>query len=103
MTSIRIRLTSRRRPLATAAAFVAVCAAGQAVGDGRLRRLGVETCPGTSKSLFWAVIFPAWLLLRTHGTARIMAGSYAHTFAERVALCRFLADQAETVLVPSAG
>ncbi len=28
---------------------------------------------------------------------------HAHTFAERVALCRFLADQAETVLVPSAG
>jgi predicted phage terminase large subunit-like protein len=53
------------------------------VATGRLRRLGVETCPGTGKSLFWAVIFPAWLLLREYGRARVMAGSYSHDFAER--------------------
>lgn len=71
------------RALLPSVATDAFCAAGQAVADGRLRRLGVETCPGTSKSLFWAVIFPAWLELRTRGRARIMAGSYAHAFAER--------------------
>lgn len=71
------------RGLLPSVAIDAFCAAGQAVADGRIRRLGVGTCPGTSKSLFWAVIFPAWLLLRTHGEARVMAGSYAHTFAER--------------------
>lgn len=71
------------RALLPSVAIDAFCAAGQAVGDGRIKRLGVETCPGTSKSLFWAVIFPAWLELRTRGQARVMAGSYAHTFAER--------------------
>lgn len=71
------------RALLRSVATDAFCAAGQAVGDGRLQRLGVETCPGTGKSLFWAVIFPAWLLLRSHGRARVMAGSYAHNFAER--------------------
>jgi len=71
------------RDLLPSVAIDAFCAAGQAVADGRLKRLGVETCPGTSKSLFWAVIFPAWLLLRTDGRARVMAGSYAHAFAER--------------------
>lgn len=64
-------------------AWEAFCAAGQAVADGRLKRLGVETCPGTGKSLFWAVIFPAYLLLRQRGRARVMAGSYSHDFAER--------------------
>lgn len=71
------------RALMASVAWDAFCAAGQAVGDGRLKRLGVETCPGTGKSLFWAVIFPAWLLLREHGRARVMAGSYSHDFAER--------------------
>lgn len=64
-------------------AWEAFCAAGQAVAAGRLKRLGVETCPGTGKSLFWAVVFPAWLLLRSHGRSRVMAGSYSHSFAER--------------------
>lgn len=71
------------RELMPSVAWDAFCAAGQAVGDGRLKRLGVETCPGTGKSLFWAVIFPAWLLLRSGGRARVMAGSYSHDFAER--------------------
>lgn len=71
------------RDLMPSVAWDAFCAAGQAVGDGRLKRLGVETCPGTGKSLFWAVVFPAWLLLRSHGRARVMAGSYSHDFAER--------------------
>lgn len=71
------------RDLMPSVATDAFCAAGQAVADGRIRRLGVETCPGTGKSLFWAVVFPAWLLLRSRGQARVMAGSYAHNFAER--------------------
>lgn len=71
------------RDLLPSVAIDGFCAAGQAVADGRIKRLGVGTCPGTSKSLFWAVIFPAYLLLRSRGKARVMAGSYAHTFAER--------------------
>jgi phage terminase large subunit-like protein len=79
------------RALMPSVATDAFCAAGQAVGDGRIKRLGVETCPGTAKSLFWSVIFPAWLLLRERGRARVMAGSYAWGFAERDALrCRTL-------------
>lgn len=79
------------RELMKSVATDAFCAAGQAVADGRIRRLGVETCPGTAKSLFWSVIFPAWLLLRSRGRARVMAGSYAWGFAERDALrCRTL-------------
>jgi phage terminase large subunit-like protein len=79
------------RALLPSVAIDGFCAAGQAVADGRIRRLGVETCPGTSKSLFWAVIFTAWLLLRSRGRARAMAGSYAWSFAERDAMrCRDL-------------
>ena len=51
MTSIRIRLTSRRRPLATAAAFVAVCAAGQAAiapASAAFDVQGYETCTATA-------------------------------------------------------
>ncbi len=79
------------RVLLPSVAIDAMCAAGQAWADGRIRRLAVSTCPGTSKSIFWAVIFPAWLLLRTHGQARIMVGSYSWGFATRdSARCRDL-------------
>ena len=79
------------RALLPSVAIDGMCAAGQAVGDGRLKRLAVATCPGTSKSLFWSVAFPAWLELRTHGRARIMVGSYAWAFALRDATrCRDL-------------
>lgn len=81
----------KTRPLMRSIATDAFCAAGQAVAEHRISMLGVETCPGTGKSLFWSVVFPAWLLLRTRGRARVMAGSYAWAFAERDAMrCRDL-------------
>ena len=60
-----------------------VCAALQAVADGRIKRLAISLPPGVGKSLFGAVAFPAWLLLRTLGSARIMVGSYSWSFATR--------------------
>lgn len=79
------------RAMLPSIALDAMCAAGQAVADGRIKRLAVSTCPGTAKSLFWAVAFPAFLLLRTHGRARTMVGSYSWGFAMRdSARCRDL-------------
>jgi len=79
------------RGLLPSVAIDGMCAAGQAIGDGRIKRLAVATCPGTSKSIFWSVMFPAWLLLRTSGRARVMVGSYAWAFALRDAMrCRDL-------------
>ena len=71
------------RALMPSVAIDAMCAALQAVAEGRIRRLGIVTCPGTSKSLVAAVAFPAWLLLRNGGRERIMVGSYSWDFAER--------------------
>jgi predicted phage terminase large subunit-like protein len=71
------------RALMPSVALDAMCAAGQAVADGRIKRLAVSTCPGTSKSIFWAVVFPAFLLARQHGQSRIMVGSYSWAFATR--------------------
>lgn len=71
------------RPQLPSVAIDGGCAALQAVAEGRIKRLAWSTCPGTSKSLVGPVGFPAWLLLRTLGTARIMAGSYAWDFATR--------------------
>lgn len=70
-------------PLMPSVAVDGMIAAGQAVAEGRIQRLAVSTCPGTSKSLVWSVAFPAWLMLRLHGGARIMVGSYAWAFATR--------------------
>lgn len=39
--------------------------------------------PGTGKSKLVAVGFPAWLLLRSCGQARVMVGSYSFDFAKR--------------------
>lgn len=64
-------------------AIDAMTAALQAVADGRIRRLAVACPPGVSKSLVGAVAFPAWLMLRSGGTARVMAGSYSHDLATR--------------------
>lgn len=61
----------------------AVCAALQAVADGRIKRLAISMPPGTGKSKIVAVAFPAWLLLRTLGQARVMVGSYSFDFAKR--------------------
>ncbi len=68
-----------------------VCAALQAVADGRIKRLVVEMPPGVGKSKICSVAFPAWMLLRTGGQARVMAGSYTQTFASRDSMfCRDL-------------
>jgi len=71
------------RPLLPSVAIDALCAALQAVAERRIRRLAIALPPGVSKSLVGAVAFPAWLLLRSGGTARVMAGSYSWSFAER--------------------
>ena len=71
------------RPLLASIAIDGIAAALAAVAAGRLRRLAISTCPGVSKSLVGAVLWPAWLLLRSQGCARIMAGSYSHELAVR--------------------
>lgn len=72
-------------------ALDAFIAAGEAWAAGRIRRLGVEASPGVAKSIFWSVILPAWMLLKTGGTERVMSGSYAKALAERDAdRCRKL-------------
>ncbi len=79
------------KDLLPSVALDAFIAAGTAFAEGRIRQLGVETCPGTAKSLFWAVILPAWMLLITKGKERLMAGGYAWTLGERDAgRCRLL-------------
>ena len=71
------------RPMVPSVAIDGTCAALQAVADGRIKRLAISTCPGTSKSVVGAIGFPSWLLLRTRGRARVMVGSYAWDFATR--------------------
>lgn len=71
------------RSLLPSVAMDALCAALQAVAERRIRRLAIATCPGTSKSLVAAVMYPPWLFLRSGGTARVMVGSYSHDFAAR--------------------
>lgn len=71
------------RSLLPSVAIDAICAALQAVADGRIKRLAISTCPGTSKSLVGAIGYPSWLLLRSAGAARAMIGSYSWDFASR--------------------
>jgi predicted phage terminase large subunit-like protein len=71
------------RPLMPSVAVDAVTTALEAVANGRIRRLAVACPPGVSKSLVAAVAYPAWLLLRSSGAARVMAGSYSHDLAAR--------------------
>ena len=79
------------RALLPSVAFDALTAALQAVAERRLRRIAIACPPGVSKSLVGAVAWPAWLLLRSGGAARIMAGSYSWEFASRDARrCRDL-------------
>jgi predicted phage terminase large subunit-like protein len=79
------------RALVPSVALDGICAALQAVGDGRIKRLGIACPPGVSKSKAGAVGFPAWLELKTDGRERVMCGSYSHGFAERDAtFCRDL-------------
>jgi phage terminase large subunit-like protein len=73
-----------------------VTAALQAVADGRIKRLVVEMPPGVGKSKMGPVAFPAWLLLRTNGRARVMAGSYTQAFASRDSMfCRDIVESHE--------
>lgn len=66
-----------------------ITAALQAVAEGRIKRLVIECPPGVGKSKLGPVAFPAWMLLRTRGRARVMAGSYTQSFAERDSMfCR---------------
>lgn len=61
----------------------------QAVAEGRIKRLAIECPPGVGKSKLGPVAFPAWMLLRSGGRARVMAGSYTQPFAERDSMfCR---------------
>jgi predicted phage terminase large subunit-like protein len=83
------------RPLLPSVAVDGIAAALQAVADGRIRRLAIACPPGVSKSLLAAVAFPAWLMLRTSGAARVMAGSYAWDLASRDSRrCRDLVESA---------
>lgn len=73
-----------------------ICAALQAVADGRIKRLAIECPPGVGKSKLGAVAFPAWMLYRTSGRARVMAGSYTQPFAERDSMfCRDLIESSK--------
>lgn len=66
-----------------------ITAALQAVADGRIKRLAIECPPGVGKSKLGPVAWPAWLLYRSLGRARVMAGSYTQPFAERDSMfCR---------------
>lgn len=72
-------------------AFDGVCAALQAVADGRIKRLVIDQPPGTAKSVLGSVGFPAYLYLASDGTERVMCGSFSHGFALRDATrCRDL-------------
>lgn len=71
------------RELLPSVAFDGVCAALQAVADGRIKRLVITMPPGVGKSKLAAVAFPAYMLLRTCGRARVMVGSYSFDFAMR--------------------
>jgi predicted phage terminase large subunit-like protein len=71
------------RKLQKSYAIDIMCDALQATADGGPKQLLIACPPGVSKSILCAVLFPAWLLLRTQGKARIMVGSYSWDFAER--------------------
>ncbi len=89
----RIEPTREQMP---SVAVDGVTAALQAVADRRIKRLIVEMPPGVGKSKMGPVAFPAWLLLRTGGRARIMAGSYTAAFASRDSMfCRDLVESPE--------
>lgn len=84
------------RPQQPSVAVDGITAALQAVADGRLKRLIIESPPGVGKSKIGPVAFPAYMLLKTGGRARIMAGSYSSTFADRDSMfCRDLVEHQE--------
>lgn len=71
------------RDLLPSVALDAFIAAAEAWVAGRIRRLGVEASPGVAKSIFWSVILPAWMLLKSKGKERVMTGGYAWSLGER--------------------
>jgi hypothetical protein len=52
----------------------------QAVEDGKIRRLLINICPGSAKSMIVAVLFPAWLWAR-NPSKKILSASYSQTRA----------------------
>lgn len=83
------------RPLLPSVATDALCAVLQAAAE-EGGRWAISCPPGVSKSLLCAVAWPAWLLLRSGGRERIMAGSYSWEFASRDSRrCRDLIESAE--------
>ncbi|MGE3456093.1 MAG: hypothetical protein AB7O24_13355 [Kofleriaceae bacterium] len=84
------------RELLPSVAIDVIGAALQATVDADVNRLAISCPPGVCKSLLCSVFYPAWLLLRTDGKARIMVGSYSWQFAERDSRrCRDLVRSAE--------
>jgi len=80
-------------PLRPSVAIDGTCAALQAQADGRLRRVVIAEPPGCAKSLIGAVLYPAWLLFRSNGRARVMAACYSDHFARRDSIrCRTVVE-----------
>ena len=63
----------------------AMCAALEAVAEGRIRRLILSVPYRTSKSTLVGVVFPVWCWLR-HPATRFLTGSHSQTLAVRDAL-----------------
>jgi predicted phage terminase large subunit-like protein len=82
------------RPLLPSVALDAICAVLQEAAE-RGGRWAISTPPGTSKSLLASVAWPAWLLLRSGGQARVMAASYSWDLAAKDSVrCRALITSA---------
>ena len=57
----------------------------QATTDGRIKRLLINICPGSAKSLIVNVLFPAWLWT-IRPTARVLSASHSFELATRDSL-----------------
>lgn len=83
------------RALLPSVAFEGITHALQRATDD-CSRWAVACPPGVSKSLLASVIYPAWLLLRTNGKARIMCAGYSWELAARDSIrCRALIESPE--------
>lgn len=72
----------------------AICTHLQAVTEGRIKRLLINVPPGHAKSMFVAVLWPAWVWLR-HPGWRALFASYAKELSLRDARkCRTLIESA---------
>ena len=89
-------VVEQTRDLLPSVAIDVICQALQATVDHGVNRLAIACPPGVSKSLLCSVLYPAWILLRTDGKARVMAGSYSWDFSTRDSRrCRDLVQSAE--------